>query len=378
MPKLLSILLPLATAVLSATSARARAADYFVFFGSHRSGPGVGFSISHFDSDTGKLSAPKFALQTPGPAYFVIHPDGRHIYSVNSLKPDGTLSAYAFDPIAAKLTLINTVPNRGGDPSFFYFDADARHVLIANYQSGSFAVFALQADGSIGNRTAFVQDTGHSIDPVRQTHAYAHSIRLDPTHRFALGCDLGLDKVFIFHYDNIEGTLTPNDPPFATVPGGLGPRHLTFHPNGHWAYLVTEMGGMVIQFDWNPQNGTLTQLQSISAVPADFKGTNGSAEIGVHPNGKFLYVTDRGPNCVAVFAIDPQTGNLTLIEHVPTQGKTPRNFAFDPTGNWLLVTNHDSDNAVVFRIDPDTGRLTQTGDPVSVTYPFCPRFLAAP
>jgi 6-phosphogluconolactonase len=138
------------------------------------------------------------------------------------------------------------------------------------------------------------------------------------------------------------------------------------------------MGGMVLQFNWDADKGVLTQQQAISAAPADNKIANASAEIGIHPNGKFLYATDRGPNLIAVFAIDQQTGNLSVVEHVPTQGKTPRNFAIDPSGKWLLVTNHDSNNAVVFKIDPNTGKLTQTGDPVAVPYPFCPRFLEVP
>jgi 6-phosphogluconolactonase len=365
----------LALCVVSAD--RASAADFFVFFGSHRSGPGIGFSISHFDSDTGKLSPPKFALQTPAPAFFVIHPDGRHIYSCNSGNA-ASVSAYLFDPANLTLTLVNTKPSGGGDPSYISLDPQAKHVLVANYQGGSVAVFAILPDGSLGARTAFIQNTGHGANLTRQTQPHAHSIRVDPSGHFALSPDLGLDKVFIFRYDAAAGTLTPNDPPFAATPPGSGPRHLAFHPNGRWVYVIHEITGIITQFDWDAARGVLTPLQTVSAIPADFKGVNTSAEIAVHPNGHFLYATDRGPNCLAVFAIDGQSGHLSLVDDVPTQGKTPRNFAFDPTGRWLLVTNHDSNNAVVFAVDPATGRLTQAGPPVAVPYPFCPQFLPAP
>jgi 6-phosphogluconolactonase len=370
-------LLIAASALWGLVAGRASAADYFVFFGSHRQGTGIGFSIAHFDSDTGKLSAPRFALQTPAPAFFVIHPDGRHIYSCNSGNT-ASVSAYLFDPATSILKLVNTKPSGGGDPSYISLDPDGRHVLVANYQGGSLSVFAIQQDGSLGDRTAFIQNTGHGVNPTRQTQPHAHSIRVDPTGHFALAPDLGLDKVFVFRYDARAGSLTPNDPPFAATPPGSGPRHLTFHPNGRWVYVIHEITGIITQFDWDSEKGLLTPLQTISAVPADFKGINTSAEIAIHPNGRFLYATDRGPNCLAVFAIDARSGNLSLIEDVPTQGKTPRNFAFDPTGRWLLVTNHDSNNAVVFAVDPTTGRLTQAGPPVAVPYPFCERFLAVP
>jgi 6-phosphogluconolactonase len=378
MTHLTRALLPLLLALLSPV---AQAADYYVFFGTHRAGKSLGFSISHFDSDTGALTKPVFALETPAPAYFIIHPDRKHIYSCNSgslpaFAPSGGVSAYAFDPATAKMTAINTVASAGGDPSYIAFDTNYKHLLVANYQGGTFAVFTINPDFSVGARTALITDTGHSVDPARQKQAYAHSLRLDPTGQFAIAADLGLDKVFVFHYDNNAGTLTPSDGSPVSTPPGLGPRHTVFHPNGKWLYLVTEMGGKILQFNWDAAKGTLTQQQIISATPADNNIANASAEIGIHPGGKFLYVTDRGPNLIGVFAIDPQNGNLTLIEHVATQGKTPRNFAFDPTGHWLLVTNHDSNNAVVFRIDSDTGKLTPAGEPVAVQYPFCPRFLA--
>jgi 6-phosphogluconolactonase len=187
--------------------------------------------------------------------------------------------------------------------------------------------------------------------------------------------DLGADKIFIYRFNAQDGSLAPNNPPFANIAPGSGPRHLAFHPNGKWIYVISEIASTVTAFNWNPENGALEEFQTVSALPENFKGVNTSAEIAVHPNGKFLYASNRGDDSVAIFAIDQTTGKLTLVGHISCGGKTPRFFTFDPTGKWLLCSNHGSDNTVVFRVDEKTGKLTQTGQPVSVPYPFCERFL---
>jgi 6-phosphogluconolactonase len=353
------------------------AADMHVFFGTHRSGPGIGFSKAHFDSDTGVLTKPEFVVEAQEPAFFVIHPDGRHLYSCNSGGPGG-VSAYEIEPKTGHLTLLNKELSGGDDANYVCLDHTGRYLFVANYTGGSIAAFALKSDGSIGARTAFVQHTGRSIDPKRQTHPYAHSIIIDPGNRFVLVGDLGLDKVLVYRFEEKTGALTPNDPPFATVKPGAGPRHVTFHPNGRFVYVINEMGCTVTAFAWDATRGALAELQTISTLPADFKGTNTCAEIRVHPNGRFLYGSNRGHDSIAVFSVDPGSGRLALIGHVPSQGKTPRNFEFDPTTRWMIVTNHGSDNAVVFRVDDATGQLTPTGQPVPVPYPFCERFLPVP
>jgi 6-phosphogluconolactonase len=371
--KLLTLLLGL-TAGLAPWPARA--ADMLVYFGTHLSGPGKGFSIAHFDPDTGALTVPKFDLDAVAPAFFVIHPDGRHLYTCNSGRPGG-VSAYAIEPKNGRLTLLNSQPAGGADTSYLSLDKTGRYALAANYEGGSIAVFALKPDGGLGDRTAFVQHTGSSVNPQRQSHAFAHSIITDPSNRFALVADLGLDKVFVYRFNETNGTLAPNDPPFVAVRPGSGPRHVKFHPDGKHVYLINEMGSSVIAFNWDAARGALTGFQTVSTLPEDFKGTSACAELEIHPNGKFLYGSNRGHDSIAVFSIAPESGRLSLIAHVPTQGRTPRNFTFDPTGKWIIVTNHGSNNAVVFRADEKTGRLTQTGNPVEVPYPFCERFLPA-
>jgi 6-phosphogluconolactonase len=349
-------------------------ADMFTYFGTQRTGTNAGFSLAHFDTDTGVLTKPEFLLAAAAPAFFTITPDGRHLYTCNAVASGG-VSAYEIEPHTGALKFLNRVSSGGAGPCYVSLDQTARFALVANYAGGSIAVFAIQPDGSLGERTAFVQHTGNSVNPQRQTHAYAHSIIVDPSNRFALVDDLGVDKIFVYRFNAQDGSLTPNDPPFAGIRPGSGPRHLAFHPNGRWVYVISEIASTVTAFNWNPANGSLAEFQTISALPENFNGTNTSAEIALHPNGKFLYASNRGDDSLAVFAIDPATGKLGLVERVSCGGRTPRFFTFDPTGKWLLCSNHGSDTTVVFRVDEKTGKLAQIGQPVSVSYPFCERFL---
>ncbi|HUJ10753.1 MAG TPA: lactonase family protein [Verrucomicrobiae bacterium] len=359
----------------------ARAADMYVYFGTHASGPGKGFSLAHFDTDTGKLTEPKFLIEDTMPAYFVIAPDGRHLYtcnSTNTLRGEGWISAYAIDPKTGQLTLLNREDSGGANPSYICLDKTGRFALVANYQGGNVTVTAINPDGSFGDRIAYNQHTGRSVNPQRQTRPYAHSIIVDPSNRFALSADLGADKLYVYRFDDRDGSLTPNKPPFVRVKPGSGPRHVRFHPNGRWVYLINEMASTVTGFNWNGKKGMLKEFQTISTLPSGYKGVNTAAELQIHPNGRFLYASNRGDDSLAVFAINQKTGKLTSVEHVSTQGKMPRNFTFDPTGRWILCTNHDSNNAVVFRVDGATGKLTPVGSPIEVPLPFCERFLPVP
>ncbi len=339
--------------------------------------------MAHFDSQTGALTAPEFLEQAEAPSFFVIHPDGKHLYTCNSIanyqdKPEGSISAYSIEPKTGKLTLLNRKPAGGAEPCYLSLDRSGRYVLDANYDGGNVCVYVIQSDGSLGERTAFVQHTGHSVNPERQTRAYAHCIIADPDNRFILVADLGVDKVFVYRFNEKDGSLKPNDPPSVSVKPGSGPRHITFHPSGKFVYVINEMASTVTGFNWNSRKGTLTEFQTVSTLPADFKGFSTCAEIKVHPNGKFLYASNRGRNSIAVFAVDPKNGHLRFIEDVPTRGKMPRYFGFDPTKRWIIVGNHDSDNAVVFRVDDRTGKLTQNGPPIKVPNPFCEQFLPMP
>jgi len=348
------------------------AEDLLVLFGTHTAGPGRGFAIAHFDTKNGVLTRPELLLEASEPAYFILTRGEQRLYTCNS---PGFMSAYAVEPSTGRLTFLNQEPTAGGDPSYISLDKTEKYVSVANYQGGSIATWALKPDGSLGRRTAFIQHTEHGIDHIRQTHAYAHSIIVDPSNRFVLVADLGLDKLFVYKFDVTNGSLTPN-PAYISVAPGSGARHVTFHPNRHWVYLVTEMGNTVHLFDWDGKRGILTERQSISTLPKDFHGVSTSAEVKVSPDGRFLYTSNRGHDSIAVFSLDPKSGRLTPVQDIPSGGKWPRNFEFDPGGHWMIVTNHNSNNAAVFRIDRETGKLTAVGKPVEVPFPpFSPRFV---
>jgi 6-phosphogluconolactonase len=239
------------------------------------------------------------------------------------------------------------------------------------------AAFPVRDDGKLGEASSFVQHKGSSVDKERQEGPHAHSVNLSPDNRFAFAADLGLDQVLVYRLDAARGILTPNEPPFGRVKPGAGPRHFSFHPNGRFAYVINEMHNTVTAFAYDAARGVLTEIQTVATLPADFRGESWTAEVVVHPSGKFLYGSNRGHDSIAVFAVDPAKGTLTPIERTPVKGKGPRNFAVDPTGAWLVAANHQSDNIVVFRIDKKTGRLTPTGQEFKVSSPVCVRFVKA-
>jgi 6-phosphogluconolactonase len=367
--------------LLLLASIGARGADLLVLFGTRLAEPGRGLSVAHFDTVTGALSEPRMVFETPAPVFSVSSPDGRYVYVCHGLdsfagQAEGFVSAFSVGQPDGALTLLNqqAIGSRGA--SHVSLDHTGRFLLEASYRSGHVVVFALETDGRIGARTALIEHTGRSVHPQRQAAPHPHAIYVDPSNRFALVPDLGLDKVLVYRFDARNGTLTPNDPPAATLPPGSGPRHLAWHPDGRHVYLIDELVNAVTVFTWNGATGTLAATQTIPTLEAGFTGENTAAEIAVHPSGRFIYASNRGTeNCVTVFSVDPASGQLALVERVSSRGKWPRNFTIDPEGRWMVVSNHDSDNAVVFRIAAETGRLTPVGDPVSLPTPFGTRFL---
>jgi 6-phosphogluconolactonase len=263
----------------------------------------------------------------------------------------------------------------GANPAFVVVDGTGKYVLVSNYYGGKVGALPVQEDGRLGEATAFVHRAGSSVNKVRQEGPHPHSVYVSPDNRFVIACDLGLDKILVYRFDATKGTLTPNDPPYASVNPGAGPRHLAFSPNGKFAFVVNELQSSISAFSYDAQRGVLYPLQTISTLPSDFKGENTGAEIEVSPSGKFLYASNRGDDSIAVFAIDATRGALTPIEHVSTQGKTPRNFAIDLTGAYMFVGNQDSDNIVVFHIDSKSGQLKPTGQVLKVVSPTCITFL---
>jgi 6-phosphogluconolactonase len=289
----------------------------------------------------------------------------------------GSVSGYAVIPETGKLKPLNSQPSGGPGPCHVTVDKEGKNLLVANYSGGSVAVLPIADDGSLKEPSCVIQHKGTGPNKSRQEGPHAHSINLDPAGRFAFAADLGLDKLLIYRFDAAKGTLTPSDPPFASVAPGAGPRHLAFHPNGRFAYVINEMGMTVTAFAYDAERGALKELQTVPTLPAGRETTpaDSTAEVAVHPSGKFLFGSNRGHNSIAIFSVDAETGKLTPAGHESTQGKTPRNFGIDPTGAFLLAANQDTSNVVVFRIDLKTGLLSPTGSSVQVPLPVCVKFV---
>ncbi|MEO8484245.1 MAG: lactonase family protein [Acidobacteriota bacterium] len=336
-------------------------APCWLFVGTHYAGPGTGLSRARFDPATGSLSPFELAATCPDPAFFVVHPDGRRLYACNSGTPGG-VTAFALSPTTGTLTMLNAIESAGRGPSQLTLDRTGRVLLDANYGGGYFDVVTLTADGALGALGARVPHEGQGTDPVRQARAYVHCVVVDPANRFALVADLGLDRVYVYRFDAAAGTVAPHDPPYATTAPGSGPRHLAWHPNGRWLYLIEEMGNAITALAWDAETGRLHAQQTVTTLPEGFTDANTAAEILVRADGRFVYASNRGHDSVAVFAIDQLNGRLTLASRVGSNGRTPRYMALDPSQQWLMVANIDSDSIAQFRVDVQTGALTSHGE----------------
>ncbi|HJX97004.1 MAG TPA: lactonase family protein [Candidatus Acidoferrum sp.] len=357
--------------------------QYIAYVGTYTSKTtSKGIYAYRFDLEKGQLASIGVAAETTDPSFLAVHPNGKYLYVVNEVGnfnggTGGALSAFAIDAKTGTLKFLNQVPTRGAGPCHVSLDKEGAFVLVANYDGGSIASFPIHDDGSLGTTSGFVQHSGSGPNKERQEGPHAHWIGTSPDNRFALAVDLGLDQVIVYGFDPIKGVFTPMLSGFAKVKPGAGPRHLTFHPNGKFAYVLSEMESSVTAFSYQAKTGGLTSLQTISALPKDYSGPKEAAEIAVHASGKFLYTSNRGHDSIAVFAIDEKKGTLKSLGQVLTGGKTPRHFAIDPTGAYLLAENQESNNIVVFHIDPATGSLTPTGQTIEVPSPVCITFVAA-
>jgi 6-phosphogluconolactonase len=366
---------------LGLMTAKATAAETsnLVYIGTYTGAKSKGIYCSRFDSKTGKLTAPELVAQTKNPSFLAVHPNGGFLYAVGELSGTsglraGAVGAFRIDSRTGKLTLLNRQPSGGQGPCHLSVDQSGKCVLVANYGSGSIAALPIEEDGKVARASVVIQHQGSSLNPGRQEGPHAHFIIPDPAERFALACDLGLDKVLVYRLDLGRCGLSANEPPGTSIKPGSGARHLVFHPNGRLAYVISEMGSSITAFTYDPKLGVLQEFQTVSALPADFRGKSAGAEIQIHPSGKFLYGSNRGHDSIVAFAVDQKSGKLSYVEHQPSQGKTPRHFLFDPSGKWLLVANQDSDNLVVFGVDAKTGRLTPTSESVTVGSPVCAVF----
>jgi 6-phosphogluconolactonase len=358
------------------------AAKYLVYIGTYtdQASAGRGIYAYRYDSASGQFVSLGVAAQTQNPSFLALPSNGGFLYAVNEVgdyqgQHSGAVSAFRVDRKSGRLTFLNGVASRGADPCYISFDKTGHYALVANYTGGSVATFPVNEDGRLGEASAFVQQSGSSVNRERQESAHAHWIEVTPDNHFAFAADLGTDEVRVYRFDAKNGSLTPNHPQSAKLRPGSGPRHVALSPDGRFVYVLGELKSTVSAFKYDPNQGTLFELQTISALPEEFSGKNDAAELVMHPSGKFLYASNRGEDAIAGFKLDSQKGTLTPVEHVPTQGKTPRNIAIDPTGSLLLAANQDSNNIVIFKIDSATGRLASTGQKLEVPSPVCIVFL---
>jgi len=373
-----------AAALVQGATAEAPAAKpgkLWVFIGTYTDGKSKGIYRFSLNPTSGELTGGELVAETVNPSFLAIHPNHRFLYAVNEVgdfggRHSGGVTAFALDPATGTLARLNSQPSGGVDPCHLVVDRAGKHVLVANYGGGNASVLPIGDDGRLGEATAFVQHTGSSVNRQRQEAPHAHSINLNPANRFAVVADLGLDRIMVYRYDAGKGTLTPNDPPSVATAAGAGPRHFAFHPSAPFAYAINELNCTVLALAYDADKGTFQPLQTVSTLPVPYKGEYSTAEVQVHPSGRFLYGSNRGHDSIAIFALDPKTGKLTPAGHQSDGIKTPRNFGIDPTGQFLIVANQGSDSLVVFRIDPATGALQPTGHRVSVPAPVCVKFVA--
>jgi 6-phosphogluconolactonase len=395
MRRILAVLLVSAPLVLF-TSAQtsekaATGSQYLAYVGTYTTKTeSKGIYAYEFNAETGKLTLKGVAAETRDPSWVVVHPSGKYVYAVNEAGKASAVSAFAVDAKSGKLALLNQMPSLGNDPCYLSLNKTGKYVFVANYSSGTVAVFPILADGRLGEHTAMMKDQG-ATGPAKQQKEgpHAHWIAATADNHFVYVADLGLDRVLIYKFDATSGSLTPGgqerskaavdkaaglDPFSARLNPGAGPRHVAFGTDGKFMYVLGEIQSTVTVFA-NDVQETYRAFQTISTLPKGFSDRNDAAEIAVHPNGKFLYTSNRGHESIAIFAIDPAKGTLTFVAHVPTGGKEPRHFAIDPSGKYLLAENQLSNNIVVFKIDLATGGLRPTGQVVEVPSPVNLAFL---
>jgi 6-phosphogluconolactonase len=348
---------------------------YRVYLGTYTGKMSKGIYTCELDLKDGKMSNLELAGEMTSPSFVAIHPSQKFLYAVgeDGGKKAGVV-AFSIDAKTGKLTKLNEESSGGSGPCHLVVDATGKTVLAANYGGGSCCSIPIKADGSLAVGGSFFQHKGKSILP-NQQGPHGHSINVDKANQFAFCCDLGLDKILIYKLDAEKGTMTPHGE--FDAPPGSGPRHFAFHPNGKWAYTNGEMSMTLIAMDCDAAKGMLTKKQVISTIPSGEKKKQFStAEVVVHPSGKFVYVSNRDAyNSIAIFAIDPKSGELTAVGHEERGIKTPRNFAIEPTGQYMLVANQSGNNVISFRIDQKSGELTPTGSSLEVGSPVCVRFM---
>ncbi len=345
----------------------------------HVHGQGEGIYRYDVDPASGQLTHRGTTPGVVNPSYLALDPRQRFLFAANEVKevdgqPGGSVSAFAIDRATGGLTYLNRQSTIGTDPCYLCVDRTGRCVLASNYSSGSVVAFLVGDDGRLTPATDFVQHSAAEYNPKPPPGPHSHSVNLSPDERFALVAELGLDAVVVYRLNVETGKLTPNDPPSAQLKRGAGPRHFDFTPDGRHVYVINEQDLTMTAFAYDATRGALREIQTLPTLPAGVTGRNSTADVHVHPSGRFVYGSNRGHDSIVIFGIDPASGRLSLVGHESTRGHTPRNFAIDPSGAMLYAANQDTHTVVSFRIDAETGRLTPTGQVTEVPSPACLKF----
>lgn len=363
---------------MSAVSAR-NGKDLRMFVGTYtepEQSTSEGVYVYRMDS-SGRLTLESVLRGLVNPSYLAVHPQSGHLYAVSEKgtfegDPNGGVVALSVDSQTGKTGLLNKQSSGGEDPCYISIERTGRFALVANYSSGSVAMLPILPEGTLSPASQVVRHSGSSTHPERQDKPYAHCILPDPANRFALAVDLGIDKILLYRMDLEAGRLHQHMQ--VKVPEGSGPRHLIFHPNGWYAYVVCELNSSLLGFRYESETGNLEQIVSIGTLPRGYDGKNSCADLHITPDGKYLYASNRGHDSIACFSIDSQSGKLTVLDHIPCGGREPRGFEIAPNGKFLLAANQNSNNIVTFLIDPARGQLSRTGDEVEVPMPVCIKF----
>ncbi len=337
-----------------------------------RQGRGEGIVVYRVDPTTGAWTFVQLLADVPNPAFLALHPQLPILYCVHGGNTYSAVSAFAIAPGAGTLTFLNTQPSGGANPAHLDIDPTGRLLAVANYTGGTVAALPLAEDGTLQPPGNVLAQTGApGPHPSEQASAHPHDIPFDRAGRFVVAPDKGLDRLFSYRADFAAGQLVPNEPPSVATHPGAGPRHIAFHPNQQAAYVINELDSTVTAYGYDATLGTLTPQQTLSSVPPDYTGANSGAEIAVDAAGRFLYISNRGHDSIAIFAIDATTGSLIAVGWEPTRGAMPRFFGLNPAGDFLYAANQDSDTIVAFRVDPTTGLLAATGQVTQTGSPSC-------
>jgi 6-phosphogluconolactonase len=375
--KIFVLIMLMLAAATEASETPAR--QYLVYAGTYTDHGSKGIYAARFDASSGKLTSLGLAAESIEPSFITVDARGKFLYAVNETatydnQPTGAVSAFSINRTTGKLDSLNRVSSRDDGPAHITLDQTGKFALVSNYTLGSVAVFPLLADGRLGESSSLVRHHGSSVNLERQAGPHAHAVVLSPDNRFAVVADLGLDQLLTYPFDDAKGTLGAK-PAVTKTTAGAGPRHLVFGSDGRFLYVINEMKSTVATYSYDATSGTLHELQTVSTLPTGFKGNNDAAEIDIDRAGNFLFASNRGDDSIAVFAIDPRGGTLTIVEIDATGGRTPRNFTIDPTGSWLLAANQDSNDITVFHIDRKTGHLTRSAETLKIPSPVCLKFV---